>query len=342
MTIPTTTAAALVPRVSVIVAVHNGEDTLPAALASLQVQTLPDLEILVVDDHSTDGTWALLQELSRCDGCIRPLRLATNLGVHEARAAGLRQAQAPWIAFLDADDRALPTMLEQMLAAAEACAADIVLCGSLRVTPEGRSLGTKVRFPRQQLWTQDNFVSFCRLEFGTGALWNKLYRAELIRHWATRPHRWPQNGTEDTLVNIGCFWQARRVVTLPAVLHHYVDQPGSLTSALDPERGFTKIVRAFAIAVDLYADLGPEALAGISDLYRAQLAFPSYSLPWQSRLPLWSDSLAEPLSFLALEHPQVLTLLLARLPVVESQGLRFWGRRLCRKLSTLFRSADRG
>ena len=322
MTIPTTTAAARVPLVSVIVAVHNGEDTLPAALASLQAQTLPDLEMLVVDDHSTDGTWALLQEMSRCDGRIRPLRLATNLGVHEARASGLRQARAPWIAFLDADDLALPTMLEQMHAAAENFTADIVLCGSRRVTPEGRSLGTKVRFSRQQLWNQDIFAAFCRLEFGTGALWNKLYRAELIRHWGTQPHRWPQNGTEDTLVNIGCFWQVRRVVALPAVLHHYVDQPGSLTSNIDAEKAFTKIVRAFAIAVDLYARLGPQALAGIANLYRAQFAYEVYALPWQDDLPAWSKELAEPLNFLAQEHPQALALLLARLPSPLQLGFR--------------------
>lgn len=310
-----------------MVAVRNGEATLASALASLQVQSLAEIEILVVDDHSSDATPAVLDQQARLDPRLRPIRLGRNLGVHRARAAGLEAVRAPWTAFLDADDRALPTMLERLLAAAEASQADIAVCGSLRVTPEGRSLGPKVRFPRQQLWEQQVFEAFCQLRFGTGALWNKLYRTELIRPWATRPHRWHQNGTEDTLVNIGCFWQARRVVTLADVLHHYVLQPGSLTTALEAERGFSRIIRAFAIAVDLYAHLGPRALAGIADLYRAQLAYPAYALPWQAGAPIeadwpaWTGELHEPLSFLAQEHPQALALLLARLPATESSGL---------------------
>ncbi len=320
------------PRVSVVMAVRNGESTLASALASLQAQTLSDLEILVVDDHSSDATPALLRRFAERDSRIHPIRLTHNQGVQVARAAGLEQSRAPWSTFLDADDRALPSMLACLLAAAETNDADIVVCGSLRVTTEGRSLGPKVRFPRQQVFERDIFERFCRLQFGTGALWNKLYRTELIRTWGTSPHRWPQNGTEDTLVNIGCFWQARRVVTLPDVLHHYVLQPGSLTSDLEEERGFEKIVRAYCTAVDLYAQLGARALAGIADLYRAQLGYPSYALPWQATLLLWAKSLAEPLAFLAQEHPQALALLLARLPAPEQSSLRARVKRLWRLL----------
>jgi glycosyltransferase involved in cell wall biosynthesis len=308
--------------------VRNGEATVASALASLQSQTLADIEILVVDDHSTDATPSLLQQLTRRDPRVQFIRLPHNQGVQAARAAGLLQARAPWIAFLDADDHALPSMLARLLSVAESTRADIVVCGSLRVTPAGRSLGPKVRFPRQAIVESGLFERFCRLEFGTGALWNKLYRADLIRRWGCRTHRWTQNGTEDTLVNIGCFWDARRVITLPDLLHHYVFQPDSLTSSLDAERGFFKIVQAFATAVDLYAHLGPRALAGIADLYRAQLAYPCYALPWQDNLHPWAEPLAEPLTFLAQDHPRALALLLARLPCPEPPSIRSRLRRL--------------
>lgn len=316
------------PRVSVVVPVHNGRATVASALASLQAQTLAEIEILVVDDHSTDDTPSLLQQLKQSDPRIQFIRLPHNQGVQAARAAGLLQARAPWIAFLDADDHALPIMLARLLNVAESTRADIVICGSLRVTPAGRSLGPKVRFPRQASIESGLFERFCHLEFGTGALWNKLYRADLIRRWGCRTHRWTQNGTEDTLVNIGCFWEARRVITLPDVLHHYVLQPDSLTSSLEAERGFFKIVQAFAIAVDLYAPLGSRALAGIVDLYRSQLAYPSYALLWQDNLPPWADPLTEPLQFLARDHPRALALLLARLPLPERPSVRSRFRRL--------------
>jgi hypothetical protein len=315
-------SALTTPRLSVVMAVRNGEATLAASVASLQRQSLQDLEILVVDDHSTDGSVALLQRLASQDVRIRPILLSANVGVHEARAAGLHQARAPWIGFLDADDIALPTMAASLIAAGEQADADIVICGSLRVTPQGRSLGPKVRFPHLQIWQGNLLQAFCRLQFGTGALWNKLYRAELIRHWGTQPQRWRQNGTEDTLVNIGCFADARRVLTLPQLLHHYVLAPDSLTTDLEPQRGFERIVRAYAIALDLYASLGPDAVADITNLYRAQLAYPAYALPLQQGLPAWSAELAEPLRFLATEHPQALALLLARLPSPQRRSLR--------------------
>ena len=122
---------------------RDGESTLGSALASLQAQTLDAIEILVVDDETRDGTFDLLQQLALRDSRLRPIRLERNLGVHRARAVGLGGAQAPWIAFLDADDHALPTMLERLLGAAQASQADIALCGSMCVTPEGQFLSPK-------------------------------------------------------------------------------------------------------------------------------------------------------------------------------------------------------
>lgn len=320
------------PKVSVVVAVRDGESSLQSALASLQNQTLQAIEILVVDDDSRDGTPDLLYQIAYSDTRIRPIRLTRNLGVYRARLVGIQAALSPWIAFLDADDFALPTMFERLLSSAESTQSDIAICGSMRVTPDGRSLGAKIRFPTQQIWNNLIFQDFCQLRFGTGALWNKLYRADLINTWGTRDHRWQQNGTEDTLVNIGCFWAASRVVTLPDLLHHYVDQPGSLTSEMNPELGFSKIFKAFAIAVDLYSHLGPKAIAGIVDLYRVQLAYPSYALPWQTDLPMLSEAVAEPLAFLAQEHPDALMLLLARLPAAPKSGIRHWTMRWLRSL----------
>ena len=277
------------PKVSIVVAVRDGESTLGSALASLQVQTLDDIEVLVVDDGSSDGTFGLLKQLASQDNRIWPIRLERNVGVYGARAVGLEVASAPWIGFLDADDLALPTMFERLLGAAQESQADIALCGSLLLTPGGQSLGPKVKFQRGQVFDNDLFERFCRRGFGSSVMWNKLYRAELIKSCHALPQR-IESSTEDTLVNIGCFWEAHRVVTLPELLHRYVRQSGSLTKDLQPEEGFVKIVRAFAVAVDLYAHLGPQAQAGIADLYRAQLAYPSYALPWQASLPTWSGA----------------------------------------------------
>lgn len=308
--------------VSVVIPCHNSEKTIEKTLGSIRCQSLSSLEIICVDDASRDGTRSILQSFAEIDARLKVISLSENVGVHLARSEGIKHATCQWMGFLDSDDIALPGMFEILLSAAESKNADIVICGSERITPEGRYLSDKVRFKESFVFDNNVFQEFCRLSFGTGALWNKLYRSPLLQEWGTKRQRWMQNGTEDTLVNIGCFWQAKRVVVLPDILHQYVLHSGSITTSTDAQSSVKKIIKAFAIAIDLYASLGEDALVGITDLYRAQLAFPSYGLPWQSGFEDWLDELADPLQFLALEHPQALALLLTRLPAADQPSLR--------------------
>ena len=104
------------PRVSVIVPTYNCARFLGAALESVLAQTYADLEILVVDDGSTDATPAVMEAFA---GRVRYLRQA-NRGVSAARNLGLAQAGGELIAYLDADDRWVPHKLERQLAFLEA------------------------------------------------------------------------------------------------------------------------------------------------------------------------------------------------------------------------------
>ena len=99
------------PTVSVIVPVFNGEQFLGEALASAWAQSLAPLEVIVVDDGSTDGSAAIASRMN-----VRYISQA-NSGVSSARNAGLRVAQGQFVAFLDADDTWLPTKLERQVAA---------------------------------------------------------------------------------------------------------------------------------------------------------------------------------------------------------------------------------
>lgn len=91
------------PRLSVVIPARNALRWLPGAIASLGA--LPGLEILVVDDASEDGTAGYLRGLAADDRRIRVISLTTQSGPAAARNAGLAEARAPLIAFLDADDR---------------------------------------------------------------------------------------------------------------------------------------------------------------------------------------------------------------------------------------------
>jgi glycosyltransferase involved in cell wall biosynthesis len=104
------------PRISVVIPAYNAAGTIAETIASVLAQTLTDFEIVVIDDGSSDRTWAMLQTLAEHDRRVRPFRFA-NGGQAIARNRGIARARGQWIAFLDADDRWTPDKLAAQLAA---------------------------------------------------------------------------------------------------------------------------------------------------------------------------------------------------------------------------------
>src|SRR5690606_14672731 len=160
------------PKVSVIVPVFNCGASLAASIESLINQSLKNIEIIIVNDASSDNTAVVIDRLAQSTPNIIPIHLLENKGVHEARLAGLKKSTAPWIGFMDADDFVRPMMFETMLAAAIQYDVDIVVCGADRVTEQRKVIAPKLRFKRSNKVDEDIFQRFCAFEFGTGMLWN--------------------------------------------------------------------------------------------------------------------------------------------------------------------------
>lgn len=151
------------PTVSVVMPTYNYGHYLAGALTSALGQTHADLEVLVIDDGSTDNTAAIMQPFL-ADERVRYYRRA-NQGPAAARNFGIAAARGTWVAFLDADDRWLPAKLEKQLArAATALAPGLVYTRRLRMDAEGRPL----EFKQPRLYSgwvlpqlfRDNFVCF--------------------------------------------------------------------------------------------------------------------------------------------------------------------------------------
>ena len=115
------------PRVTVVVPVFNGEKHLRQCLDSVVQQTLADIEIIVVNDGSTDSTGAICAEYSSKDSRV-VLVEQPNGGLASARNAGLRQATGEYVGFVDADDWVELDMYERMYGTAVEHSADIVFC----------------------------------------------------------------------------------------------------------------------------------------------------------------------------------------------------------------------
>ncbi|MGH3066396.1 MAG: glycosyltransferase family 2 protein, partial [Gaiellaceae bacterium] len=113
------------PLVSVLLAVHDGELYLRAALESALRQTIDDLELIVVDDASTDATPDVVAQIA--DSRLRVLRNDEQLGLARSLNRGLDEARGRYVVRLDADDVALPRRLERQLARIRATPGTVIL-----------------------------------------------------------------------------------------------------------------------------------------------------------------------------------------------------------------------
>lgn len=121
-------------KATVIIPCYNAEGFIEAALRSALDQTIP-VQVIVVDDCSTDGSFALLQALAAREPRLTAVRQPENGGPSAARNAALRLVKTPWVANLDADDYFLPDRLRAMVAHGEARDLDFIADDVIRVEP---------------------------------------------------------------------------------------------------------------------------------------------------------------------------------------------------------------
>lgn len=124
------------PAISVILPVHNREETLARAIQSVLDQTFKDFELLVVDDGSKDSSVKVVKGFD--DPRVRLIQLPENRGGNAARNEGLKAARAPLIAFLDSDDVYLPQKLERVIAIFhERPRIDLLIDSFVKIQPPG-------------------------------------------------------------------------------------------------------------------------------------------------------------------------------------------------------------
>ena len=125
------------PLVTVIMPAWNAEATVRTAARSVLNQTWQNLELLIVDDCSSDGTWNVLQEIAASDDRVRIFRNAANVGPYVSKNIALRESRGAWITGHDADDWAHPQRIERHLAAALQTSARASLTYMIRVQTNG-------------------------------------------------------------------------------------------------------------------------------------------------------------------------------------------------------------
>ena len=215
--------------VSVIIPVHNGASTVRQAIDSAAMQTYPHLEIILVDDGSTDGTLAILQEYAARDPRIRVIA-QQNGGVAKARNAGIAASTAEFFAPLDADDMYLPDKIsrqvEGLLAAGPDTAA--VYCWWVWIDATGAVMD---RSPR---WTIEGHVleQLMQINFvgcASVPLFRKSAAVEVGGYNSRLGNAKPLLGEDwDLMIRIA---ERHSVVCVPEILMGYRHLPGSMSTA---------------------------------------------------------------------------------------------------------------
>ena len=166
------------PQLSVVVPCYNASKTVRRCVESLLAQTCTDVEIVCVNDGSTDDTLEILRELeAQGQGRVRVLD-QENAGLWMARWNGRALTQGAYLGFIDSDDYVVPWYAEMMLDVAKKADADIVVCGFDRVDEDtGRVLGLDLCQERSAFRVADDPGRTVEVN---PAAWNKIYRRELV------------------------------------------------------------------------------------------------------------------------------------------------------------------
>lgn len=215
--------------VSIIVPVYNTADYLEKCVESLRNQTLQDIEIILVDNLSTDGSGALCDAYLDRDPRIRVLHLDRS-GLSVARNAGVRIASAPYVGFIDSDDHVDPSMYAEMLTAMEQSGADMAYCNFCYEYEDGRT--EQVYRDSGAVCVRDSadVTRDIIMERVTSSACTKLFRRSLFD-----THAFPEDVFfEDHITVYKWVYECKKVVWIDKPFYYYLQRSTSICHTPTP------------------------------------------------------------------------------------------------------------
>lgn len=217
------------PRISVIIAAYNCADTLASAIESCLRQTVQNLEVVVVDDASRDGTLDVAQRYVGT-GKVRVFSNPANSGPSHSRNRATQEARGDWVAQLDGDDWFPPERLAHLLGIAETAGADAV-ADDLYLVDNDSLRATSTRFTENGVpWTSQRLVTAADLtRYDLGSVKPIIRRAFLVNHEITYPEDIRYG--EDFQFLLRLLLAGGRMLVVPEVGYHLRrGNTGSLTT----------------------------------------------------------------------------------------------------------------
>lgn len=212
-------------KITIAISVYNVAEYVRASLDCIVNQTFRDLEILCIDDASTDGTWAILQEYATKDDRIRLFRQEKNLGLSVSRNLAIKEAKGEYLLMLDGDDLFAPDMVEKAYKKARETVADMVIW-DYAIFEKGKDLNSKPIEPSilNNKSTQDKVFLLRRPAF----MWVRLLRLSALRD--LKVQFTPTLTKQDIPIHWKLVTSLERIALLPERLSFYRQHPGATSN----------------------------------------------------------------------------------------------------------------
>ena len=206
--------------VSVIVPIYNSATCLPRCIESIRRQTYKQLQILLINDGSTDESGRICDYYANLDSRIEVYHLENN-GVSKTRNFGLSKVQGEYIQFVDSDDYISHNMTRIMVQKLQNVKTDMVVCNYVKVFQNLVIPNMRCDFPK----VYSKKAYFCKTlqdagHHYYGVVWNKLYRRDIIEKYQLSFHEEVSLG-EDFIFNIQYWMKCQNVAVINKYLYHY-------------------------------------------------------------------------------------------------------------------------
>ena len=213
--------------ISIIIPVFNGEQFIEKCLESVMNQTYKDLQIIVIDDGSTDNTYQILKDYRRKDLRIEIIH-QSNGGVSKARNTGLESAKGQWLCFVDADDYIETDYCENMLNTVKELDADVLIAGEIESVSYDSYLHDKNKLIQACLsYDEQSFP------FNIDAPWGKIFKLSTIKdNNIFFPERLTRS--EDAYFCMSFYNYANKISYLNYSGYRHIEREGSLCRSYSP------------------------------------------------------------------------------------------------------------
>ena len=224
--------------VSIIIPVYNESKRIIRCFESITEQDYTSIEVIVVDDGSTDGTYEISTEFGKRDNRFKTIRNARK-GVSSARNMGIHFARGEWIVFIDADDYVSDTFVSSLVALVEDNECD---CACVSYTSDDTCLAENIALFKTIICEGDNKNKLLteRIQGAKGYVWNKIYKTRILKENNCRFDESISVG-EDLLFNYQYFCYCQSIAYSKAPLYFYSQTINSSVNRLNDSEWYDLI-----------------------------------------------------------------------------------------------------